>query len=85
MSDCVIAEFDLQLYTEDKNKDRLIKKWLNKKEYIPLLRSPEYTYGSLDMRRSLDFYNSDDLKQYIDSLRQIKYKRLENNPENTTD
>jgi hypothetical protein len=85
ISDCVIHEFDLQLYAEDKNKDRLIKKWMNKKKYIPLSRSPEYTYGSLDMKRSLDFYNSDDLKQYIDSLRQIIRKRLEKSTESTTD
>ena len=63
-------------FSNDKNRKILIDRWLNKKEYIPIVNPPDYPDGSLDLVRALDFYNSDDMKKYLDSIRQIEYKKL---------
>ena len=56
-------------YARDENADRLIKRWVEKKykSYNPK--------QNLYLMRCLDFYNSNDLKLYIDSVRQIELKR----------
>lgn len=57
--------------------DKLLRKWLDKPEfYIFQAYPPEHPEGSLDLARALAFYNSDDLKSHLDSLRQVEYKRI---------
>jgi hypothetical protein len=60
----------------DENREKLLSKWINKKEYIPFVNPPDFPDGSLDMVRALDFYNSKDMKLYIDSLKQVRVKEL---------
>ena len=61
---------------DDPNRDKLYNKWLNDKLYIPLIeKSKDLPEGSFDLVRCLDFYNSKEVKKYIDSLRDIEYQR----------
>jgi hypothetical protein len=53
-------------YTNDVNLRRIINVWINK-EYISYLDS-----NKLYIMRCLDFYNSKDLEQFIDSVRNIE-------------
>ncbi len=72
------TEIDLYWIFEDKNRQKLINKWVNKEGYTPFVNPPDFPDGSLDMVRALDFYNSEDLKIYIDSVRHAEYKKLLN-------
>ena len=56
-------------YWMDKNANRLLNRWSSKK-YISF--DPKQ---KLYLMRCLDFYNSEDLKQYIDSIRKVELKR----------
>jgi len=67
---------NLRWYPND-NLNKLLRKWLDKNEfYISKVYPPEHPDGSLDLARALAFYNSDDLKNHLDSLRQVEYKRI---------
>ena len=67
------SDIDLHLIFEDSNRIKLVEKWVNDINYIPKpINPPDFPDGSLDLVRALDFYNSEDLKKYIDSLRNNK-------------
>jgi hypothetical protein len=66
--------FNPEWMINKKGRDKLIEKWLSKNGYDPKEHSIE---GSSDMARALDFYNSDDLSIYMDSLRHSEYLRME--------
>jgi len=70
------SEIDLHLIYEDSNRIKLISKWVNYKEYIPFVHPPDHPDGSLDMVKALDFYNSKDLKKYIDSIRKVELQKI---------
>jgi hypothetical protein len=70
------SDIDLTYIFEDNNRKNLISKWVNKKEYIPYVNPPDFPDGSLNMVRALDFYNSLDLKKYIDSVRTIELNKI---------
>jgi hypothetical protein len=70
------GDFNPEFMKNDTNRSKLITKWLNDKTYESV---PEIVDGSLDIVRALDFYNSEDLKQYLDSLRVIEYERINEN------
>ena len=70
------GDFNPEFMKNDNNRNKLITKWLNDKTYESV---PEIVDGSLDLVRALDFYNSEDLKKYLDSLRVIEYERISNN------
>jgi hypothetical protein len=63
----------------DENYNAMIKKWLNKdySPYMPL-DNPEIK-TNMEFKRALDFYDSIELKKYLDSLRIIYYKKYKNN------
>lgn len=61
---------------EDRNREKLLEKWLKYERYIPIAQPPDHPEGSLDLARALDFYNSDDLTKFLDSLRILEYKRI---------
>jgi hypothetical protein len=61
---------------DDKNRDKLLNKWINDKKYIPFVNPPDFPDGSIDMVRALDFYNSKDMAVYIDSLRIVRIKEI---------
>ena len=66
------SDIDLHWVFEDSNRIKLVSKWVNKAEYTPRpINPPDFPDGSLNMVRALDFYNSDDLKKYIDSVRKV--------------
>jgi hypothetical protein len=67
---------DLYEFSKDKNKEKLINNWLNKKEYIPIVNPPDYPNGSLDLVCALDFYNSNDLEMYTDSIRKSEQRKI---------
>ena len=67
---------DLNIIFKDSNRVRLIEKWVNKEGYVPFVNPPDFPQGSLDMVKALDFYNSEDLKKYIDSIRKIELKKI---------
>lgn len=74
---CIIMDFD---YNTNQNYKNLIKKWVEK-TYKPYtsLDDPKLI-GHMTFRKAFDFYYSDDLDDYIDSLRvifQAKYKKGE--------
>jgi hypothetical protein len=56
-------------YFNDSNLNKIIKKWESKdyKSYNPT--------NKLILMKCLDFYNSNDLKNYIDSVRVVEYKK----------
>jgi hypothetical protein len=64
---------------DDENYDLLISKWLNKNypPYMPL-DNPNIK-STMTLKKALDFYESDELNKYIDSLRNLFYKKYENN------
>lgn len=63
---------------EDQNRERLIKKWLEKEfELIPLEGGDKIKH-SYDYYKALEFYNSEDLKKYIDSVRNVEMKKMDN-------
>lgn len=70
------TSIDLHYVFEDQNRKRLVEKWVNKEGYIPFVNPPDFPDGSLDMVRALDFYNSEDMRVYIDSVRQVELKRI---------
>lgn len=70
------GEFNPKFMTDDINREKILNKWLDDKKYQPI---KEIVDGSLDIVRALDFYNSEDLKIYLDSLRQLEYKRINDN------
>lgn len=70
------GDFNPEFMSKDVNRNKLLDKWLNDKTYETL---PEIVEGSLDIVRALDFYNSEDLKHYLDSLRVIEYERVSKN------
>ncbi|WP_445721378.1 hypothetical protein [Flavobacterium sp.] len=72
------GEFNPQFMIDDSNRERMFNRWINDTKYEPI---PEIVDGSLDIVRALDFYNSQDLKIFLDSLRQVEYKRIINNKE----
>ncbi len=77
---CLIIDFYSKNHPtySDSNYDNLIKKWMSK----------EYTYNSsvddtlaipiMEQKRALDFYESEDLKKYIDSLRNMYHSKYNN-------
>lgn len=74
---CLIMDF----YSEDhptydnENYYRLIDKWL-KKEYKPYTSLDDKNLKAhMTFRRAFDFYESEDLDQYIDSLRILFHER----------
>jgi hypothetical protein len=64
---------------ENKNYDALIAKWLSKdySSYMPVDNPNLKT--SMSLKRALDFYESNDLKKYIDSLRVVFLKKYQDN------
>ncbi len=62
---------------DDENYNLLISKWINKDypPYMPLDNPNIKT--TMALKKSLDFYESADLKKYIDSLRTVFYKKYE--------
>jgi len=68
------GEFNPAFMLDDKNRDKMFEKWLNDTKYGDV---DEIVKGSFDMVRALDFYNSEDVKVYLDSLRIVEYKRIE--------
>ncbi|WP_447636573.1 hypothetical protein [Flavobacterium microcysteis] len=68
------GEFNSAFMLDDKNRDKMFEKWLNDTKYGDV---DEIVKGSFDMVRALDFYNSEDIKVYLDSLRIVEYKRIQ--------
>jgi len=71
-----ISKLDLNFVMNDRNREKLVQKWVNKKEYNPYVNPPDFPDGSLNMIRALDFYNSKDMSVYIDSIRQSEIRNL---------
>ena len=67
------GNFNPQFMLDDPNRTKMFDKWLKDGRYDV---DSEIIGGSLDIVRSLDFYNSNDLKKYIDSLKIVEYKRI---------
>lgn len=63
---------------EDKNYDALISKWLNKKYPVYMPPDDPNIKTTFAFKRALDFYESDDLEKYIDSLRVVFYSKHKN-------
>lgn len=63
----------------DENYNIMIKKWLDKdySPYMPLDNPNIKTV--MEYKRALDFYESKNLKDYIDSLRNVYYEKYNNN------
>lgn len=63
----------------DENYNKMIKKWLTKdySPYMPLDNPNIKTV--MEYKRALDFYESRDLKNYIDSLRNVYYEKYNKN------
>ena len=72
------SSFNKLWLNEDKNRSRLLKKWLDKEVYIPIAKPPDHPNGSLDLARAIDFYESEELQKYIDSLRVNEYNFMHN-------
>lgn len=66
-----ISELAPEYLINDDRLNALIEKWVAKG-----YNSYDYR-NKLYMMRCLDFYNSEDLKQYIDSVRIIETKKME--------
>ncbi len=69
------SRYNLDYIYEDKNSKNLINKWLSKKDFdlIPVEDGDRIKH-SFNYYKALEFYNSDDLRKYIDSVRSIEYK-----------
>lgn len=61
----------------DENYILMINRWINKKQddYAPLDNPNIKT--TMAFKRAIDFYESEDLAKYIDSLRNVFYKKAE--------
>ena len=72
------GNISLRYLFEDQNRERLIKKWLEKEfELIPLEGGDKIKH-SYDYYKALEFYNSEDLKKHIDSVRNVEMKKMDN-------
>ena len=72
------GNISLRYLFEDQNREKLLKKWLEKEfELIPL-EGGEKIKHSYDFYKALEFYNSEDLKKYIDSVRSVEMKKMDN-------
>lgn len=78
---CLFIDFHSKEHSgyTDENYDALIKKWL-KKDYLPYmpLDNPNIK-TNMEFKRALDFYDSGDLKKYIDSLRIVYHEKYKKN------
>ncbi|KGO91084.1 hypothetical protein [Flavobacterium subsaxonicum] len=72
------STFNIRWFYEDKNRSKLLKNWLDKEVYIPIAMPPDHPDGSLDLARAIDFYESEELQKYIDSLRISEYNFMHN-------
>lgn len=78
---CIVMDF----YSEDhpsyidENYNRIRDKWL-KKEYEPYMPLDDKNLNAhMTFRRAFDFYESEDLDQYIDSLRTLFREKQRHN------
>ena len=59
---------------QDKNRKELINRWIEKDfDLTPIEVSDKIMYNT-DLYKGLEFYNSVDLRNYIDSVRKIEIK-----------
>ncbi len=70
------SRYNLNYIYEDKNSKNLINKWLSKDDFdlIPVEDGDKIKH-SFNYYKALEFYNSDDLRNYIDSVRTVEYKK----------
>jgi hypothetical protein len=70
------------IYLQDENADKLLTKWKNKDYFseYELIIGPEAVdenkKGNIRLLKVLDFYVSDDLDNYIDSVRKVETKKI---------
>lgn len=70
------------IYMKDENADKLLEKWKNKDYFsdYELIIGPEpgddNKKGNIRLLKVLDFYESEDLNNYIDSVRKVEIKKL---------
>ncbi len=63
----------------DENYKKLINKWLNKEYPIEMSIDNPNVKTTMAFKKVLDFYESSDLNEYIDSLRNVFYKKYNKN------
>ncbi|UZT96699.1 hypothetical protein ODZ84_15900 [Chryseobacterium fluminis] len=76
---CLKADFysdDHKSYN-DENYNLLILKWLKKDYPVYMPTDNPDVRTTMTFKKALDFYESDDLNKYIDSLRILFYKKYE--------
>lgn len=65
---------NLMYVFQDKNRKELINRWIEKDfDLTPIEVSDKIMYNT-DLYKGLEFYNSVDLRNYIDSVRKIEIK-----------
>jgi hypothetical protein len=74
-----ISQHDLKYIYDDKNSIIMIQKWLKKDDFdlIPL-ENGEKIKHSYNYFKALEFYNSEELKKYLDSVRIIEFNKINN-------
>jgi len=76
---CLMIDFYSERHPSyiDENYILMINRWINKKQddYAPLDNPNIKT--TMAFKRAIDFYESEDLAKYIDSLRNVFYKKAE--------
>ncbi|MCS7471964.1 hypothetical protein HX057_02820 [Myroides odoratimimus] len=70
---CLVVDFysDNHQSYENKNYENLISKWVEKTYYPYTAMDNPNLIGHMTFRKTFDFYYSDDLVNYIDSLRTV--------------
>jgi hypothetical protein len=68
-----ISRYNLNYINEDENSKKLIKKWIAKDDFdlIPIEDGDKIKH-SFNYFKALEFYNSKDLNNYIDSVRTVE-------------
>jgi hypothetical protein len=71
------TDLRLEYVFDDINRKKLIKKWVFKKFDLVPLESGTTKPHSFNFYKSLEFYKSEDLAKYLDSVRKVELKKLE--------
>ncbi len=73
-----------QEYITDENREKLINSWLNKNYFDKYMLGADYDLMNekdkkkitLDILKFIEFYQSSDLDQYMDSINEIELKKI---------
>lgn len=67
----------LEYVFDDINRKSLINKWVSKKFDLIQVEGSNKILHNFNLYKSLEFYKSEDLAKYLDSVRKVELKKME--------